>query len=163
MSSDRGTVTVDGDRASVVFVRILEASVARVWQALTDPEDLSAWLESASIGRRVGDEVHIGFDDGPVTGVVTAWEPPTLLEYTWIIEGERESVVRFALSDVGGATRLVLEHVRLPESMAPGYGAGWHSYLDRLDDRLAGRGVRDWTERFDELFDAYATGAPAES
>lgn len=155
MSSDRGSVSIDGDRAAVVFERTLEASVARVWQALTDPDDLAAWLESASIGRRVGGDVHIGFDNGPVTGVVTEWEPPTLLEYTWIIEGEPESVVRFELSDVGGATRLVLEHVRLPESMGPGYGAGWHGYLDRLDDRLAGRGVRDWAERFDEVFDGY--------
>ncbi len=155
-AADFGQViaTADG-RASVRFQRVLSAPIDRVWRALTDSGDLVVWLEAGSIGSGEGEAVSIDFDDGPVTGRVTVWQPPRRLEYTWLIEGEPESVVRFELSSSGSATQLDLEHIRLPRSMGTGYGAGWHAHLDRLADHLTRRLVRGWSERFDAVMDAY--------
>lgn len=154
-TGDLGEVRHEGDRASVRFERTLAASIERVWQALTAPEELAAWLDVATIEPHEGGAVTIDFDGGAVSGVVTRWDPPVALEYTWIIEGEPESVVRFELSAAGNATRLVLEHVALPESMGSGYGAGWHAHLDRLADLIGGRPVRPWDATFQAVFDRY--------
>lgn len=153
---DFGQVIDDAEgRASVRFRRVLKAPIDAVWRALTEPAELTAWLEVASIEPAEGGAVSIEFDDGPVTGRVTIWQPPHLLEYTWLIAGESESVVRFELSSTGSGTRLDLEHIRLPGSMGAGYGAGWHAHLDRLEDHLTGRRVRSWNDRFEVVLGRY--------
>lgn len=156
-TTDHGTVEIVDGVASVHFVRSVEAPIERVWQALIDEHDLTAWLAPAIIGAGVGGSVEVAFDDGPVTGSVTRWEPPRLLEYTWVMADHADSIVRFELAEDGGATVLELLHTRLPDSMARGYGAGWHAYLDRLTDQTAGRTVRDWDRRFGELIGNYVS------
>jgi uncharacterized protein YndB with AHSA1/START domain len=153
--SPHGDVTTTEREASVRFERTIAAPIERVWRALTEPDDLAIWLERTSLDGRVGGAVEIAFDDGPVTGEITAWDPPHALEYTWIIEGEQPSVVRFELTTIGDATMLALHHVRLPRSMNSGYAAGWHAHLDQLEDRLGDRPVRPWSERFDAVLPDY--------
>ncbi len=155
-SADLGQVIDAADgRVSVRFRRVLAAPMDEVWKALTDSEDLEVWLEAGSIEPEEGGTVTVDFDDGPVKGRVTAWDPPRLLEYTWLIEGEPESIVRFELTPSGTDTQLDLEHIGLPRSMGTGYGAGWHAHLDRLADHATGCPVRGWSDRFDAVLDDY--------
>lgn len=76
-------------------------------------------------------------------GHITAFEPPTLLEYGWY-EGEAiESRVRFELRADNETTVLRLTHtlVHGADDLRP-YADGWTYHLERLVVRIFG-GVAD--------------------
>ena len=69
-------------------------------------------------------------------GEITECEPMRLLAYTW----DDDSEVRYELTPVGNQTRLVVTHSRLTSRGGLiGFSAGWHTHLDILADRLAGK------------------------
>ena len=69
---------------------------------------------------------------------LAACDPPRLLGFTWGNPAQ-PSEVRFELTPQGNEVRLVVTHSRLqPGDMATTSG-GWHTHLDVLADRLAGR------------------------
>ena len=76
-----------------------------------------------------------------------AWEPPALLEFSWIWEGVLDSVLRLDLLRDGDATLLRLEHRRVERRLAWDLGSGWHAFLDGLADVVADREVGTWSER----------------
>ena len=78
----------DGDRWTLVFVRVLRHAPERVWAALTEPAQLEAWAPFTADRdlARTGDAT-LTMIDGDVAedlpASVRRAEPPTLLEYTW--------------------------------------------------------------------------------
>ena len=107
--------TLDRTETTVIaFTRDLSHDPDRVWTALTTPAGLASWLApEAEIDARSGGSVRLAFDDeNVVTGVVTAFEPPETLEFTWTI-GEARSTVRFELTPSDDGTRLVGDFHRL--------------------------------------------------
>jgi len=96
--------------------------------------------------------------DEAAWGAVLAFEPPRLLEVEWHYEGEDQSVLRIELQPQGERTLLVLDHRLLQAGQAAGYGAGWHAYLDALDDFLLGRSG-SWDERFQTRLEDYRRAA----
>ena len=86
---------------------------------------------------------------------MTVWEPPTTLEYTWLIPGEPRSVIRFWLVPSGADTVLRVTHRRLPTPMAAGYAAGWHAHADQLAAAVVGTPIPDWDDRFAVLLPRY--------
>jgi uncharacterized protein YndB with AHSA1/START domain len=161
-----GTYRIDGDRRSVRFEREYVAAVEDVWSAVTDPERLRRWLAAggAVLEPRVGGRFELWMSPGAgetVWGTVLAIEPPRLLEVEWRYEGEDESVLRIELEPRGERTLLVLDHRRLQEGQAAGYGAGWHAYLDALGDVLGRRPAGSWEERFEERLEDYRQAAAA--
>jgi uncharacterized protein YndB with AHSA1/START domain len=152
-----GTVTNFEDSATVRFERHINAPIDSVWEAITDPNHLADWLAPALIEPRVGGTVHIDFgEDQKVEGAVSVFAPPHTLEYTWTFTGEPDSVLRFSLAASEGGTLLELAHRLVPSDQAPGYGAGWHAYLDILQASIEGAAPVDWTVRFNEVFGSYA-------
>jgi uncharacterized protein YndB with AHSA1/START domain len=153
-----GRITREGgDRATVHFERVYDYRPEELWAALTEPEQLRGWLGEVEIDLRVGGRVVIRFGDtaGEITeGRIRALEPPRVLEYDWTYPGETDSVLRLELEPRGEGTLLVLDHRRLPEPAAAGYGAGWHSHLDALQALLAGEDS-DWDARYAELLPDY--------
>ena len=105
------------DRSTLIFVRRLPGPIERVWAYLTDPKLLAQWFSGGIVTDRVGGDVR--FEIG-ATGRVTAYQPPTLLEYTW---NEEEAscgpvagaLVRWELAEDGSDVRLTLTHLRLPK------------------------------------------------
>jgi uncharacterized protein (TIGR00369 family) len=69
--------------------------------------------------------------------VVTVWDPPRRLAYTWS-EDSTNSEVSFELSLVDGSVRLVLTHRSMPLGHEIGLGGGWHACLDALGLALDG-------------------------
>ena len=63
----------------------LPAPPEEVWDALTDPERLAAWLaEDAEIELRPGGEASFDLPDGDRrTGFVDSVEPPSRLSFWW--------------------------------------------------------------------------------
>ncbi len=154
MSHVDGTLMTSGEIAVIAFERRLAHPVDAVWAALTEPDQLAAWLGRGSVEPRAGGEVAI--HTGPagrselqrtISGRVLTWDPPRVLEHEWLQPGLDVSVVRYELEADAGGTILRLTHRR---SVTPGgFGgrAGWHAYLDRLSAHLDGLPVPAWTDR----------------
>jgi uncharacterized protein YndB with AHSA1/START domain len=152
----------DGDTRALVFERRLDAPPERVWRALTDRAELRLWLTDTTIEPRVDGGVVVDWGEaGQTTGTVLAWEPPTLLEYTWTWEGVMEAVLRLDLRPEGAGTRLRLEHRRVAPRVAWDMGSGWHAFLDGLADVVAERPVGDWIAREEAMRPVYSRKAAA--
>ena len=149
--TDRGEFTPEGLR----FERRLPAPPREIWAAITQPDQLATWMDRTDLDGRVGGEVTVHFEGSPVTGRVRVWEPPSVLEYTWVIGSEIESVLRFELEPVEEGTLLRLSHHALPAEQEIGYAPGWHAYLDRLTAMVAGEPLPDWDQRFTGLRSEY--------
>jgi len=66
-----------------------------------------------------------------------------LLETTF--QGGKNGNVTYELSQEGGRTRLVLTHGGMVSGTgAQDFGSGWSSHLTVLQEKLAGRNVRDF-------------------
>ena len=159
MSDPLGTVHRDGDRLSVRLERRYAATVEEVWRAFTDPESIRRWLfADAVLEPRLGGAFGLSWSaEHRVSGELRAWEPPHLLEVTWV-EAGGDSVVHVEISADGDGALLVLEHRDVSSAeTAGGLGAGWHAHLAALDDLLAGSdAISDrWRPRFDELHPRY--------
>ncbi len=143
----QGQIIRDRDHYLIRFERVLAKPIDKVFAALTTPERLGAWLGAAEIDPRAGGRFVLVFADPPyrMEGEVRAFQPPTLFEFTWPSDpGAPPSIVRFALTSEGGATRLVLTQTLIAPADAPNAAAGWHEHLDRLDLAADGATTTRW-------------------
>jgi uncharacterized protein YndB with AHSA1/START domain len=131
----------DGDRWTLVFVRVLRHAPERVWAALTEPAQLEAWAPFTA-DRDLGRTGHatLTMIDGEVAedlpASVERAEPPTLLEYSWGTDR-----LRWTLEPVDTGTRLTLEHTLDDPDFVPKVAAGWHLCLDVVERLLDGDAV----------------------
>lgn len=146
-----GRLDPDGALRAVTFIRRFKAPPTEVWDALTDPVRLLAWLTETTIDPRPGGRVAFDFGEGGVCqGAILTFEPPSVLEYEWNFPDEHRSVVRWELRAENGGTVVTLVHRQLEDGTTTGYGAGWHAHLDQLAGHLARIDI-DWVERYSAL------------
>ncbi len=130
----------DEEKWTLVLVRDLAHSPAKVWQALTNPEDLRAWAPFDS-DRNLGSVgaaklTTVGTPTLQVTETrVKRADAPKALEFNW---GGQD--IRWELEPLGDGTRLTLWHNIDRRYIAMG-AAGWHICFDVLDRHLAGRPI----------------------
>jgi uncharacterized protein YndB with AHSA1/START domain len=162
MTQVDGTLVVTEDIAVIAFERRLGHPIEAVWAALTDPDELAAWLGRGTIEAREGGQVSVrtGPGDRPeqqrlIAGRVLTWDPPRVLAHEWLQPGLDLSVVRYELEPDGEGTVLRFTHRRSVSATATGGRAGWHAYLDRLGAHLDGLPVPPWSERRVAVQDAY--------
>lgn len=157
-----GAVTRRDGRTLLRFERRLRHPPERVWRALTDPAELSAWLAEADLEPVAGGKFELRWlnagDAEPVVarGTVTAFDPPRLLELDSDVHGR----LRWELAPAPEGTHLVFtSDVDLPGEYLPQTLAGWHLHLDYLEEALDGARV-DWanwtTARWQVHHDRYA-------
>ena len=148
---------------TIRFERLFDAPVETVWRYLAEADLRSQWFAGGTDARGEG-EIELRFDhdllstdDVPYpeayakyTGAVNRetvvrFEPPQVLAFTF---GEgKQGVATFELSPENGGTRLVLTHSGIKSGTgAQDFGSGWNSHLTVLQEKLAGRGVRDFWE-----------------
>jgi len=133
-------VQKDGEKWTLVLVRELRHSPAMVWQALTDPAQLSAWAPFDA-DRNLGavGPVKLSTVGAPTPLVsetqVKRADAPRALEYSW---GGGD--LRWELEPQGSGTRLTLWHNINRGYIAWG-AAGWHICFDVLDRLLAGQPI----------------------
>lgn len=149
----------------------------RVWRAITDPAEMSAWFPSDVEGdRAVGSELVFVDDaqraeaqaageptraEGPMLrGVVIAHDAPKVFSFTW--GGE---LLRFELRPDGEDTVLLFTHLLSDDSVAARNGSGWHMCLAELDRLLGADGAVDvhWEAVYDDYLHRMgpALGAPS--
>jgi uncharacterized protein YndB with AHSA1/START domain len=136
---DQHAVLLEREGRSVLrFERELAHDPERVWRALTEPQELEAWHPTPfRIAPEPGGAVEfIPSDDAPEMpqGRVLAYDPPSLLSYTW---GEGE--LRFTVAPRERGCLLTLEHTFDDRFKAARDGAGWHLCLGALEARLDDR------------------------
>src|SRR5580692_10615355 len=105
--------------------------VSAVWDALTDPAALAAWLMPNSFVAQVGHRFQLDARPavGFVEGEVLDLEPPALLRCRWTIDGV-PSIVTIRLEPDGKGTLLHLEHARLTPETRSGFDGGWSEKLE---------------------------------
>jgi len=133
-------VQKDGEKWTLVLVRELRHPPAMVWDALTEPGQLSEWAPFDA-DRNLGTvgTVKLSTVGAPTPMVsestVKRAEAPKLLEYGW---GGND--LRWELEPLGGGTRLTLWH-NIDRGFISWGAAGWHVCFDVLDQLLAGDAI----------------------
>ena len=130
------------DNDPIAITCTINASPDRVWQALTDKEQMKKWyFEIPDFRAEPGFEFQFSGGDGTKTFVhlcrITAVVPQHKLSHTWRYEGERgNSLVSFELFPEGNNTRVKLTHTgletfpRKPEFAVENFRAGWKSIIE---------------------------------
>jgi uncharacterized protein YndB with AHSA1/START domain len=157
----RGTLTEDGEYATLTFERVYRHTPEHVWEAISTLEGLRGWLlcTRGVIDGRVGGRIELV--SGPAsyhsTGKILKWEPPRVLEYEWNVgpvaempQGE-QAIFRYELTPVGDATHMLVTYRRITRETARGFLPGLHTMLDRLEAQLDGVALPEWMQRFMEL------------
>ena len=129
-----------GESWTLILVRELRHSPDKVWQALTDPAQLSEWAPfDADRSLATAGPVKLSTVGTPTPQVsestVKRAEPPSLLEYSW---GSND--LRWELEPLGSGTRLRLWH-NIDRRFVSWGAAGWHICFDVLDRLLAGHPI----------------------
>ena len=166
------------DRLTMVYERHYPHDIELVWEAVSTAEHLDVWmLPESRVERRLGGACAFGWgssadEPGSTRGTITAFEPPTTIEYTF---DDGWSHMRFDLApaDPGTLLHFTLRFAPPPEDAAdeepwtggdlpagrgtpwrPGFVAGYHEFLEDLGAYLAGTwGAPDRA--------AYLSGDPA--
>lgn len=146
---------------TIQFERLLPGPAERIWDYLTQSELKAKWLSAGDVEPRVGGKVEFRFKhknlsekDDPIPekykhmedgtyfeGRVTEWKPYKKLSYTWGEDTGEESEVTYELiPKKNDKVLLRLTHRRLGDDTTTliSVGAGWHTHLDILADRLEG-------------------------
>jgi uncharacterized protein YndB with AHSA1/START domain len=142
-----GTLERRDERQVIRFERRLAHPVERVWRAITEPDEITAWLALAELELEEGGRVVLTWqntdDEGNTAvarGSVSALDPPRLLELETDIHGR----LRWELEPAGDGTMLTFTaEVELPADFETEVIAGWHIHLDHLEEVLDG-GTIDW-------------------
>lgn len=132
----------EGPTWTLVLVRTLRQSPEKVWDAITDPEQLREWApfdadkSLANTGARVK-LTTVGAPSEYATSetIVKRAERPVLLEYSW---GGGD--MRWELEAAGKGTRLTLWANIDRRYIAMG-AAGWHVCFEILDFHLDGNPI----------------------
>lgn len=136
---DRGQLVESGERPLLRFSRRMSAPPAKVWAAITEPDQMARWSFGGELEPRVGGVVRFDVGEGgSMEGTVLAWDSPAVLEYEWPMGPDQKWQIRFELAATDDdATLLTFFHLR-PDPANADIAAGWHWHLDRLGNLLAG-------------------------
>lgn len=156
--------------------RLLDAPVETVWRYLTEADLRRQWFMGGTDAEAGGefelvtdhdnlsDDKNVPYPEGYAQFKGTVWnekvirfDPPHLLETTF--QGGKNGTVTYELSPDGERTRLVLTHSGIVSPVgAQDFGSGWNSHLTVLEERLAGRSVRNFWELHARSRDAVRKG-----
>jgi hypothetical protein len=85
---------------------------------------------------------------GHIKGLVTHWNPPQKLTYTWnvfnpgdTVSPYPESYLTLTLVPKENETVLTLEHLPVLERFVRLNAMGWHTYLDMVEAAVRGQSV----------------------
>lgn len=153
------TLSSENGRTVLRMRRELRHPVEKVWRAITEPGQLAGWFPAAvELDLRLDGPVTFTFEeepDAPVdlqnTGVIRAYEPPNLIEYTWGVEVLRWELVP---SPDGCTLQLTATYDDRPGSAS--FTSGWTLCFDALE-RVLGGSVpeRDYAVLHEHFVKAY--------
>lgn len=139
-----GTITRNGDRCDLSYVRRIAKPIEAVWAAITNPERIADWFTTVELEPRLGGLYRIRFGDEATDGEIVAFDPPRLLAHTWPDPAHPRSVVRYDLAPDGDGCVLRFSQTAIGREHMDSVG-GWHFFLDAIPDAIEGR-RHNWTK-----------------
>lgn len=134
------TIQRADDTTTIRFTCTFGYNARTIWRALTDGGELRHWFPTDMEGaRETGAPLRFTYcdDDGtPFEGTMLAYEPTTLLAFTWA-----EHTLRFELTEEWGSCRLVFSDTFTDPMHAARDAAGWQICLENLEAHLSGRPI----------------------
>jgi len=148
-------VTITPDQDAIVAEIEIAAPPGRVFEALTESDQLMRWFTDAScpvkfwhMDARLGGSysyateksnfVVNGVSEFQCHGEILEFDPPRLLVYTWIanwhLDPEKKTIVRWELTPTPSGTHVRVTHSGLaqePEARAD-YSGGWPGVVEKL-------------------------------
>ena len=135
-----------------VYVIYIMTSPQRVWDALTDGENVRAWWANTQHDStfKPGDPITYRRNDKvDVRGEILEREEPNRLVYTFHVEGpgpqhdEGPTLVTYEIAANGNATMLKITHTnfRADSAVRKGVSQGWPAILSALKSSLEGAGA----------------------
>jgi len=138
------TLNTENGRTVLRMQRELRHPVEKVWRAITEPGQLAGWFPAAvELDLRLDGPITFTFEEDPGApvdeqsrGVIRAYEPPRLIEYTW-----GDEVLRWELmpSADGCTLHLTATHDDRPGSAS--FTSGWIMCFDAMERVLGGSTV----------------------
>ncbi len=124
---------------------LIEAPPSRVWEHITDPQKIAAWLMPNDFKAAVGAKFFLDCEhQGRISCVVKEAVPNQKLVYSFQSKLIKvETLVTITLAREGSATRLTLVHSgwdALPpdeQGIADDYAGGWSPKLEQLKQQIA--------------------------
>jgi uncharacterized protein YndB with AHSA1/START domain len=133
---------------------VLNAPVERVWDAITDAGQVSAWFGvQAEIDLRPGGGVVFVVQEGQFRARVVDVDPPRRFAYRWSLDKDTDvdvgptTLVTFTLEPWNGGTRLLLVE------------SGFASLPEKIRDGHLSQNTAGWAEELGELMKYLETGA----
>jgi uncharacterized protein YndB with AHSA1/START domain len=143
MTADGTVSRTDDGRYVISFERRLAHPPARVWEALTLPEELIAWWGDATIELREGGRFAIRWlntDDEGNAAEMEATIVRLVPERLLVLDGDIHGLIRWELAPEGDGTLLSFRStLDLDPDFLTKVPAGWHFHLDALAGHLEGR------------------------
>jgi uncharacterized protein YndB with AHSA1/START domain len=128
---------LDDGRWQLRFERTLPHPPEQVWRAITESEHLAHWFPTTIEGDRTsGAQLRFSFPGGqapPFVGQLLAYEPPSLIEFSW-----GPDIIRMEVRPTAGGSTLTLLDTLEEHGKAARDGAGWHTCLAGLESHLRG-------------------------
>lgn len=133
--------------SAVTVTRTFKASPERVFAAFETPAELARWMiqpgattEVLDLNVREGGAiaVEMRWENGMalhLTGTFRRVEKPSVLEFTWEMEGDtaNDGVVTVRLDPHGTGTQLTLTHDGLAGPAKTYSEQGWNGWFDALE------------------------------
>ncbi len=118
----------------------IDAPPEKVFQALTDPEQLDRWMSTAAaIEPDTGGAYSYGWESGEGPTRIVELIPNRLLVHDWTHPGEHLTQVRWELVPVGKGTRVELTHSAFEsEHQNLSHRLGWNALLFSLSSLVRG-------------------------
>lgn len=149
------TSMVTADQDTIVAEIQIAAPPARVFQALSDEDDLRRWFGNPECPRkfwkmdaRVGGKYGYTIDKGSIAvnavsgfdchGEIVECDPPRVLAYTWVANWhdnpKSRTLVRWELTPRQGGTHVKVTHSGLASLPAARqeYSGGWPGVVEQL-------------------------------
>lgn len=157
INDELGTIVRQGGQYIAKLERVIEHSQDKVWTMLTDPSRIVEWLAPGEIELRKGGSARLNFTDSGIVidSIVTEFDPPNLLEYSWSSPGEPNRPIRWETSAEGNSTKLTLTLIAPEGEDIARSCAGWEAHLMMLLAAIEDVSIKFPFERFQSTREAY--------
>jgi uncharacterized protein YndB with AHSA1/START domain len=155
--SELGKIRRLGNSFEATITRTFDHEVAALWAMLTDPAKLPLWLAPGELALHKGGEAKLHFPESGINvdSMITAIDPPRLIEYSWSSFGQPLRPLRWEVSPADGGALLRLT-LGIPDNEDIARTcAGWDAHLDMLAAALEGVPIKFPFERFKAAREAY--------